>query len=533
MRSFRRATHESAAEARTEFWPRSRFYRGQYGRMFRHLPPLEKPSETAEFEALIKDVLSEGPDSDSSAEQASGIPAGYTYFGQFLAHDITFNPVSDLSKRRDPEGLTSYRTPRLDLDSLYGRGPTDSPYLYEPPGGERPVGRLAVGWGMGAEEEDLPRTEGRPAIALIGDPRNDEHTIISQLHLAFIKLHNRFFDYYAKCGFDDTFERAQRLTCWHYQWVVLNDYLPRICEKEVLEEIWPKEARNAARLPAPRWYAPRDESFIPLEFSGAAFRFGHSMVRPAYHINSARANKIPTFGRGDLGNLLGFNRLRPEWTIQWDLFFEFEGCDRTKVQQSGLIDLRLSPSLYQLPPEVIGEGPQEGGQRPELNLARRNIERGYQLGLPSGQDVARAMGEVPLDPVHKSSEDPLWVYVLREAKIQQGGKKLGRIGSNIVAESIMGLIAGDRLSYLSMDPRWRPVELAGGSRIRDLASLIRAAGMPVSEADLIVKAAFGRGPSYDPRLQLAESLRKISADLAAARRTKAAATSAGPGPCLP
>jgi hypothetical protein len=183
-------THAEVAERRSDFWPRSKSYLGQYGRMFRYLPPLVK---TSKFQRLLKRLDDEQP-RDTTDKQGSGIPAAYTYFGQFVAHDITFNPVSDLTRRRDPESVLSFRTARLDLDSLYGRGPQDSPYLYDRPYEKGRAGRFPIGWGLGRGEEDLPRTNDEPGTALIGDPRNDETTITSQLHLAFMKLHNRFFD---------------------------------------------------------------------------------------------------------------------------------------------------------------------------------------------------------------------------------------------------------------------------------------------------------------------------------------------------
>src|SRR5437763_10303698 len=110
------------------------------------------------------------------------VTAGYTYLGQFIDHDITFDPVSVLTAANDPDALTDFRTPRLDLDSVYGRGPDDVPFLYDPDGVHLLIGRNAEG------DDDLPRnSNGR---ALLGDPRNDDNLIVSQLTQGFLKYHN-------------------------------------------------------------------------------------------------------------------------------------------------------------------------------------------------------------------------------------------------------------------------------------------------------------------------------------------------------
>jgi hypothetical protein len=463
-----------------------------------NLPPLNKPSSPADYEDLLARVRNDKNDSGSSGGKASGILAGYTYFGQFIGHDITFSSISDLTRRRNPESILNFRTARLDLDSLYGRGPIDSPYLYDPPGVGGPTGRLSVGWGAGRDEEDLPRTDGDPAIALIGDPRNDAHTIISQLHLAFIKLHNRLFD-----DNGDDFEVAQRLTCWHYQWVILHDYLFRVCDEAVLEKMWPESQRTKGTKPKLRPLPWGQEPIIPIEFAGAAFRFGHSMVQEAYRLNFSRPNPIPIFKRGSFGNLQGFDRLRPMWSVQWDHFLDFgKSSDPKLPQQSGCIDLSLSPSLANLPPQIVGRGNVDNKE----DLRTLNIERGYQLGLPSGQSVARAIEYTGKDVLEElcPGGDPLWVYVLREASQQNAGKRLGKVGSTIVAETIIGLIAGDCLSYLNVQPEWTPtLPHEGKFELRDL---IRAAGMPITKADLKDKRAFAG--EYDPRMSLLDERRR-------------------------
>lgn len=490
------ASHGLEARCRSDFWPRSRFYQGQYGRLFRELPPV-RPSSKAAADKYFEYVLNASVGGGSQGVQVPTMPAGYTYFGQFVAHDITFNPISDLTEHRDPESIINFRSPRLDLDSLYGRGPRDSAYFYDHPTDGGPSGRLSIGWGFGYREEDLPRNEGEPAIALIGDPRNDENTMISQLHLAFIKLHNRFLR--------DThgdFACAQRLTCWHYQWVVLNDYLPRVCDAKVLQKI------RATNKPTLQWFEWRKTPFIPLEFSGAAFRFGHSMVRDSYRLNFTHFVPIPVFGWSSFGNLRGFRRLQQTWTVQWDHFLEFNdpGVNRPP-QLSGPIDLTLSESLRSLPNEVLSADDLPVAER---NLLKLNIQRGFQLELPSGQAVARAIGaDKVLDPLGADKDpscvDPLWVYVLREAKEQHQGTRLGEVGSTIVAETLVGLIAGDKLSYLNIDPKWIPT-LPPYEKF-ELRDLIREAGMPITKTDLQVLPGFQN--EHDPRGPLLAKMQEI------------------------
>jgi hypothetical protein len=478
-----------------DFWPRSRFYQGQYGRLFRELPPLGPWSGTKQEEHL--NALGGRPGSGAGTT----IPAGYTYFGQFIAHDITFNPVSDLTRQRDPSSIISFRTPALDLDSLYGRGPKDSAYFYDRTEGA-PRGGLSVGWGTGFREDDLPRTEA--AVALIGDPRNDENTMVSQLHLAFIKLHNHF------CQKLGDFAQAQAETIWHYQWVILNDYLPRLCLDKVLNRIW----GNSPSEPTLKWFKWKNSPFIPLEFSGAALRFGHSMVRNDYELNFAHPVPIPLFGSTSLGSLRGFRRLPLNWTVQWDNFLKFtKPGARAAPQPSMPIDFDLSRSLMNLPKEAVTPDPREAV---ETNLRKRNVARGFQLDLPSGQAVARAISaEQVVQPVG-GNEDPLWIYVLREAQEHEDGSRLGEVGSTIVAETLSGLIYGDPLSYLTVNPGWTPsIQSEGKLQLRDL---IQAAGMPIVADDLRRLPAFSAG-KQDPRVKCmkeAEQVRQMLAGTAPA-----------------
>lgn len=201
-----------------------------------------RPTAAAETDKHIQDD-----------EENTGIAAGYTYLGQFIDHDITFDPSSLLMQMNDPDSLVDFRTPRLDLDSVYGRGPADQPYLYID--GKFRLGKQLLELNKPSPSRDLPRyrdpeNPATAARALIGDKRNDENVIVSQLHGIFMRLHNRLMDEPKLKG--ATFDEVQRMVRWHYQYVVLNDFLPRICGAELIDEILP----TAGQLPVPPKRSP-------------------------------------------------------------------------------------------------------------------------------------------------------------------------------------------------------------------------------------------------------------------------------------
>src|SRR6195256_2169938 len=211
---------------------RSSLSQGRFGRMFRNLAPAQfgatEQDNIANLSALADGMTATfDPPSDTPDPEESGIPALYTYFGQFIDHDLTFDPVSVLTKAQDPDGLVDFRTPALDLDNVYGRGPGDQPYMYD--GLKFSLGLPLKGKGQ-PDSTDLPRFNGR---ALIGDPRNDENSIVSQLQGLFLRFHNRFVD--DNPGL--TFQDIQKLVRFHYQYVVLNDFLPRIVHSSVLNHL--------------------------------------------------------------------------------------------------------------------------------------------------------------------------------------------------------------------------------------------------------------------------------------------------------
>jgi Animal haem peroxidase len=481
----------------------SSLFEGRFGRMFRELAPAvhAKPAllalgaaMTAEPERSDDDPTKPAAEPETAQhiqdeEENPGIPAGYTYLGQFIDHDITFDPASSLMQQNDPESLVDFRTPRLDLDSVYGRGPADQPYMYL--GDKLRLGKALTALNQPTPSRDLPRyrdpeNPGTPARALIGDKRNDENVIVSQLHGSFIQLHNRLVDDLAP--HHATFDDVQRMVRWHYQYVVLNDFLVRLCGKELIDQLLPHrlEAKPAAdKKPKLQFFHYRNNPFMPLEFSVAAYRFGHSMVRPIYRLNTqldggdnplhataderARglAGRFFIFAGVAQRALNGFGEFPTPWAIDWSLFFDIDGSGhkggKERAQPSYKIDTSLVNPLGFLPefsntvpftaPLTIDQlqaKPKDPDNDP-ANLAARNLLRGLSLQMPSGQAVARAMGlpviadkdlrvgkaivddwkNAPsITSIDASFADnaPLWYYVLAEAQ-HHWFKKASKAGS--------------------------------------------------------------------------------------------------------
>ena len=443
--------------------PLSPLHEGRFGRMFRDPQPL-RPDDAA-LSALAKLVKESG--SAASGDNAK-IPAGYTYLGQFVDHDITFDPLSKLQKDNDPDALVDFRTPRFDLDCLYGSGPEDDPFMYEWSSPSNRGVKLLVGRNpttSGAfDRDDLPRNQ--QARALIGDPRNDENIVVSQLQLLFIRFHNKVVDRTRKnqrLAGAALFAEAQRIARWHYQWIVVHDFLERIVGKEMAQAVLkPGTATKPAETDI-RFFSWQNNPFMPVEFSGAAYRFGHSQVRAAYDLNDT-VTGVPIFAAADkpgpLEHLGGFRRLPAIWTIDWPFFFKTTAG--ATPQLSRKIDTSIAAPLFKLPGLP--------GNRPSLPLL--NLKRGRALGLPSGQDIAAAIGAAPLSTAQLGlskielapearaqleAATPLWYYVLREAAVQGKGERLGTVGGRIVAEVLVGLLAADPQSYLSRKPTWKPI----------------------------------------------------------------------------
>lgn len=487
--------------------PRSQHYKGPFGRMFRNLevwrPTVSDPSAvTAAISAFASTAMAE---TEGNADpDNTNLPAGYTYFGQFVDHDVTFDPTSSLQRANDPDKLHNFRTPRLDLDCLYGEGPDDEPFMYDKQRG----GMFLIGNVAGTNEPDLPRN--LQGTALIGDMRNDENTIVSQFQLAMLRLHNAIYgqligqdpnDRDASFTMNkDAFDEAQRILRWFYQYVVWNDWVKRL----VKNDIWAAVLKqvNGKMVYGGRYYKWEYQPFIPVEFAVSAYRFGHTLVRPGYQVNLNTdvglgfGVNLPVFsppGSG-LQDLSGFRPLPARHTVQWDWFFKIRSSSGPFPQLARRIDPQLSPAVAHIPD---GHG---GSNR----LAFLNLMRSWRMELPKGTAVAAAMGFTPhaIDDPH---EDILWHYILKEAINLPGanrGMMLGNVGSTILAEVFAGLLYDDPSGMMRNKPGWTPADEpalmallpAGPENGGDfeVADLLRAAGAPLNDSDVASVIANGK-----------------------------------------
>lgn len=422
---------------------------GRFGRLFPDLP-----AQDASGDALLRYGAAGGPlESRSEFHARLGrdnprIAAGWPFFGQFIAHDITHDR-SPLQEAEDLGTLQNFRSPRLDLECIYGAGPVGQPYLYD----VRDPDRLLIGT-SDSPTGDLPRNA--QGLALVGDARNDTHVFISQLHLAFLHFHNRVVDRLRKDGVpaDQVFASASRFVRWHYQWIVLHQFLPLHVGADLVEELLEYGAKVCQFEGKP---------FIPVEFSDGAYRFGHAQVHEVYDVN--RNLRAPIFP-----DLVGICPITAKRQVDWKLYFEFPGEEAP--QMSRRISPQLVPALMRLPAALVGQTP-----RPEFSsLASRDLYRGRSVALPSGEAVARALGLTPSTQTEMRTggagrETPLWLYVLAESEVQHNGEYLGDVGGRIVAEVIFELLRNDPSSLLNA-PEWR-AELAGPNGDFGMADLLK------------------------------------------------------------
>jgi Animal haem peroxidase len=436
---------------------------GRFGVMFKKLDPYRPPDD------LLVDLagqMGEPTSTNPTDLDNPDVPAGFTFLGQFIDHDMTLDRTPMPEQATDPHALTNFDTPLFDLGSVYGLGPSVDPQLYESDGS----GRLRVVRNVNGVD-DLPRTAN--GAALIGDGRNDENLIVAQLHLAFLKFHNRCLT----SGLARKFSEAQRLTRWHFQWIIVNDYLRHVVGADVVGRFLKTNGAGKPQVNR-EFYKPKNphRPMMPIEYSVAAFRFGHSMVRAAYLMN-ARSGRVfaPIFG-AEGSDLRGSRPLPSRLEIDWKHFFEVRGQLDAQRNQSRLIDGKLSLPLFNLPPTVVSDR--------MTSLAQRNLIRGKRLGLPSGQDVASTMGLEPLANAELRLPDPgnpgwaggapLWFYVLRESELLKQGRRLGPVGARIVAEVILGILSADKNSYLNASQPFRPLPpiapATGGFATGDLIS---------------------------------------------------------------
>ena len=404
---------------------------GTYARMFPELPSFDSDEQFLHALGCVGGAC-DGGDSDDSPESLGEAAAGWPIFGQFLAHDITADR-SPLRSQTDSVELHNARSPQLNLECLYGDGPSGHPFLFQR---DDPAKFL-----LGSDGLDVQRNA--EGIAIIGDARNDSHMIISQLHLAMLKAHNAFVDEARLKGIANgsVFDEAARQLRWHYQWIVVNEFLPSLAGESLVDQVLQE---------GPRWFRPRHGGFIPLEFAGAAYRYGHSQIRHRYRVN-LHSDPVPIFP-----DLLGFRAVTRKRAVDWTLFFDAPGAP--PAQRSKKIDGQLVRALIKLPAAITGDLEIEQYH----SLAVRDLQRGRGVGLPSGEAVARHIGTTPLTAdeigIASKGRTPLWYYILREADVCTGGDRLGPVGGIIVTEVLVGLIDADPTSFRQHNPDWHPTK---------------------------------------------------------------------------
>jgi hypothetical protein len=399
--------------------------------------------------------------------------AGITFLGQFMDHDITRDAGSRLGRPTSLRRSTNLRSARMDLDSVYGGGPDDSPELYD---GFR--FRIESGGAF----EDVPRDD--EGIAMLGDDRNDENMMISGIQAAFLMFHNAVLEDIASgTPTESDFDQARQIVQWHYQWIVVHEALPQFVGEEMVDDI----VANGRQV------YTANTAQIPVEFQTAAYRFGHSMIRPSYRANLAGDNGEPffafifnadTFGQQNPDDLTGRSRAERRF-IGWQTFFDFEDGE---VKPNKRIDTKMSTPLFQLPIFTLPND--RGEDLGPTSLATRNLLRHITWEIPSGQDVARTMGVDPLSAADLSdlgqlgadldTATPLFFYLLREADVMADGLHLGPTGGRIVAEVLLGLLELDNTSYANVAGGWSPTLPQRNGSVGDgftMADLLTIAGV--------------------------------------------------------
>lgn len=443
------------------------FIPGRFARMFPELPPLYIDP------LVLHEVGKAGGKMEDKGipNLTKNVAAGLIFFGQFIDHDITLDISSSLTSNNDPQGTANVRTPTLDLDCLYGSGPDAHPYLFDT------SGKLLTGADYADPDDaddlknhDLPRTPTDTAI--IGDPRNDENRILSQMQLGFLRAHNKIVD----LGKEST--EARRILTWHYQWIVVNDYLRTICGNWIVDDI----LANGRKVYQPEC-TTAIEPFIPIEFASAAYRFGHTMIPQKLRVKPGGPQHVLLQPDGPLGS--GFEPVKSlDEVVDWEALLD---SGNGNYERAGQVDAKLAASLLDLPfmpPSVPAFA---------RSLAVRNLLRAQSFLIPSGEQIAQRMqaagaSEITdemIANVRKAASKlglkkatPFWLYVLAEGKAvgrmdenAQGqptfakAEGLGPVGARLVAEVLMGLLELDPRSFLGSNRNWSPSD--PGDRLSD------------------------------------------------------------------
>jgi len=482
-----------------------------FGRMFPGLAPFAEATDTVRAALLevgapggildAADDLAAGPKALIVNPAVNGNPtpanpsgtnpdnptmtAGSTFIGQFTDHDITFDQTSHLGVPQDPLTSPNSRSPALDLDSVFGGGPAVRPDLYV--ANQDGTAGPALKIGTGGVHEDVPRVPNGDGTytPLLGDPRNDENVMIAGLHCAHILFYNKVLSQLRQLNLKHfpaarnadlsnpytQFLIARQVTQWHYQWLLVNEHLPQIAGQDVVSDV----LENGNQV----YHPPAGDAFLPIEFGGAAYRFGHSQVRPSYRANFTSGTGDSPSPTADPFFALVFDPTQPNFSappvvdrddllggfpaprryVGWQTFFDLGDG---QVKNNKKIDTTISTVLFTLPVPAIAPHTQTS---PTV-LPQRTLLRHLTWSLPSGQAIARAIGDSPLTPADLAdigavyqpfaTSTPLWYYILAEAKLAANGLHLGPVGGRIVTETLIGLLSADPASYLSAFPAFTP-----------------------------------------------------------------------------
>ncbi len=392
----------------------------------------------------------------------SQIPAGYTYLGQFIDHDITRDITEgeadtldgDIEQTPDSE-LVQGRSPSLDLDSLYGSPNSLASGVFK-------IGETTPAGGHGHSrkslQNDLVRGNGEQAV-LIPDRRNDENLAVAQMHLVWMLFHNVMFRHVKEFGNGDVLAEARDLVVKHYQHIVLHDFVRRLIQEKVYEETLVDARRSLLHCCA------GEVPFMPLEFSVAAFRLGHSMVRPTYTWNinftGATLRQLFEFSSGS-GRLSSSSPLPSNWIPDFRRLFDLRGYAPDHLREARNFGFNTAKKIDPYLALDLGKLPGNG----DRNLAFLNLRRGSLRGLPSGQDAAQrispgtVLGRQQMEAVFSGDgqfhalmekfglyeRTPLWLYILIEAKAREDGERLGEVGSRILAETFLTLAICSQVS---------------------------------------------------------------------------------------
>lgn len=457
-----------------------------------------------------QDLKSLGAAMKDSAEKSTfGTVAGMTYFGQFIDHDLTYDTTKLGQRGVEPSAVPNFRTPCFDLELIYGQGPELSPELYEVDRFRLKIGKTAPssdGQLLGGTLRDIARRDDHtPLHADPNDTRNLENLLVMQIHVLFMKFHNAAVEQCDDEAFKslplkgNKFQRAQQLVRWHYQWLVRECFLSEVVHHAVLADVRDKPKIN--------WH--EKGLFIPAEFSMAAFRFGHSMVRKEYDVNCHH----PSVPLADL--MVGDDPpgpLREDWLLEWGHLFGGLLNTGNGVIASSPINTAIAEPLHHLPEYTKRQHSDKSEESQPKQLPARTLLRGARAGLPTGQEVAEHLvaqglltrsdvltAEQLIAPVVGTTNDasgsmlagtwmlehtPLYYYLLKEAEVLgHANHTLGPIGSRIVAEVIETVLRADRESYFNtygLGPNWeRPLwrfRDGGSAAISSFTDLVQMLG---------------------------------------------------------